>query len=143
MSSIFFLERFWSKVLVKAEDDCWPWLASTINKGYGQMQTGRTVVLSHRLSFELQGCPIEASTILHTCDNRLCCNPKHLKEGSAQDNTADMDIKGRGWWSNFYDRIDKAAIIEEYEAGGISQRQLAKKYGVSQTAIYKIVSRMV
>ena len=31
--------------------------------------------------------------IMHTCDNRLCINPKHLKKGTIQTNNLDRDIK--------------------------------------------------
>lgn len=33
--------------------------------------------------------------IMHTCDNRRCCNPKHLKKGTPKDNSQDMAQKGR------------------------------------------------
>lgn len=33
--------------------------------------------------------------IMHTCDNRRCCNPNHLKKGTPKDNSQDMAHKGR------------------------------------------------
>jgi|SRR5210317_980067 hypothetical protein len=31
--------------------------------------------------------------IMHTCDNRICINPKHLKKGTIQTNNKDRDTK--------------------------------------------------
>lgn len=31
--------------------------------------------------------------IMHTCDNRICINPKHLKKGTIQTNNKDRDKK--------------------------------------------------
>ena len=33
--------------------------------------------------------------IMHTCDNRICINPKHLKKGTIQTNNSDRDRKRR------------------------------------------------
>ena len=34
---------------------------------------------------------------------------------------------------------DKTAIVSEYTRGGVSQRQLAKKFGVTQRTIYNVL----
>jgi len=40
--------------------------------------------------------PIPANVVLrHTCDNRMCMNPNHLKPGTIQDNVKDMVARGR------------------------------------------------
>jgi hypothetical protein len=35
--------------------------------------------------------------VLHSCDNRSCCNPKHFFKGTHLDNQRDKWAKGRGW----------------------------------------------
>jgi len=98
---------FWSKVDRSAgEDGCWPWLYSTTGSGYGQVNMGRNQgpsLRAHRVAYTLHYGSIpdlpngkkHGSCILHTCDNRLCCNPKHLVAGTQADNIADMKRKGR------------------------------------------------
>ena len=33
---------------------------------------------------------------MYSCDNRRCCNPKHLSVGTNRENALDMMRKGRG-----------------------------------------------
>ena len=68
-------KRFWSKVKLSGFDDCWLWTASISKNGYG--------------SFGLNG-----KMILHTCDVRACCNPRHLYLGDVKQNTKDMMDRG-------------------------------------------------
>lgn len=93
--------RFWAKVDQRGRNECWPWLATANNKGYGLIQKqvdGRNGKrLAHRISYELRFGPIDPDIcVLHRCDNPICVNPSHLFLGSKRDNIADMIAKGRG-----------------------------------------------
>ena len=76
-------ERFWAKVDRRGPDDCWEWLASKQNQGYGQFGAGgraRGMVLAHRMAYELANAPIPAGLVIdHLCRNRTCVNPSHLE----------------------------------------------------------------
>jgi hypothetical protein len=91
-------ERFWSKIDKKGENDCWLWTAGRDGVGYGQFKPRSYVrVGAHRFAYELTHGEIPSGLfVCHTCDNRLCCNPKHLFLGAAKDNQQDMARKGRG-----------------------------------------------
>ncbi|MCZ7405141.1 MAG: hypothetical protein O8C67_09460 [Candidatus Methanoperedens sp.] len=45
-------ERFWEKVDIKGNDECWNWLAHSNKGGYGQIGLLYKVVPAHRISWE-------------------------------------------------------------------------------------------
>lgn len=88
-------ERFWG--LVDKTGECWVWLGTKLEKGYGtfRINSPRRKVLAHRFSFELHfGAPSKPQ-ICHSCDNPSCVRPSHLWNGTNADNVADMVEKGR------------------------------------------------
>lgn len=92
------IARFWSKVRVGRDADCWPWQASTDRYGYGQFkgEAYASPRRSHRVAFELAnaGAPPDL-LIRHTCHNPACCNPAHLIAGTPADNHKDREEAGR------------------------------------------------
>ena len=140
-------ERFWEKVDIRGEDECWPWLASTGYSGYGQIWEGKSFLRSHRVAWMLTYGPIpEGMCVLHHCDNPLCCNPTHLFLGTNADNTADMIRKGRSAIGEKQGQSKLTAkqvreIRRRWDAGGIKQRELANEYGVSRGAITGVIYR--
>ena len=75
---------------------CWIWQGATIQSGYGTCKYQGKQKLVHRVSaLVFNGVPLTSEVIMHTCDNRLCCNPEHLEAGTQQENMIDMKSKGR------------------------------------------------
>jgi hypothetical protein len=146
------IARFWAKVDVRGENECWPRRGKPIKGGYTHFwHNGRNVV-AHRVALELKlGRPIkEGMKSLHTCDNPPCCNPGHLWEGTPLDNMRDMIAKGRdNFWlrdkhgpDNMRYRLDpetRASIRERYLQGGVSMKALAHAYGISISTVFNIV----
>lgn len=79
-------ERFWAKV--DTAGNCWKWQGGTTGSGYGYFSPAQSkMVRVHRYSFELANGTIpEGSEIDHTCGNRLCVNPAHLRAISHKQN---------------------------------------------------------
>jgi hypothetical protein len=74
-----FEKRFWSKILVGFDDDCWDWIASVGSHGYGQIRLHGVPVLAHRVVYELvRGRIPEGKSLDHrVCRRKVCCNPYH------------------------------------------------------------------
>lgn len=83
-------------------DACWPWLGGT-GGGNGKSkprpyyQLDGKKWLAYRLVWMLvHGEELPSSKFLcHSCDNSLCCNPKHLSVGDNQSNMDEMVERDR------------------------------------------------
>lgn len=92
----------------------------------------------------------EKPCALHNCpggDNARCCNPDHLWAGNQGENMADKVRKGRHvtptgerHGSARLTAAEVAEIRRLYEAGGVTYRDLATRYGVGQSAVGHIVT---
>lgn len=76
----------------KIVGSCWQWLGCTDGGGYG-MITLRKAKRVHRVSFVLYFGEIQNKMVIdHTCRNRSCFNPEHLREVSRVQNTLENSI---------------------------------------------------
>ena len=141
------IKRFWANINISGEDECWEWLKST-QDGYGRTSFRGITTMAHRIAFQLHhNRDIETGKILlHSCDNRKCCNVKHLREGTHKDNSDDKFAKGRfkpmkGEMNGMAKlNIQKAIEIrEKYATGKYTQSKLAQEYNVGQTDISMVI----
>lgn len=90
------VKRFWSKVVIGKDDECWEWLGSVDAQGRARFSIYKIPVNAARVMYQLTiGDIPEGLCVLHTCDNRGCINPYHLYAGTNQDNVNDRNRKGR------------------------------------------------
>jgi len=102
------------------------------------MSAHRAAYLRHH---NLRWEQIKGRVVRHTCDNPPCINPEHLVLGSHHDNMQDMVKRGRSTSALTEEAVRhiRSSYIprnKEYSA-----RALARKYGVTDTAIRQIVLR--
>jgi hypothetical protein len=81
---------------------------------------------------------------MHACDNPRCINPAHLKEGTVQENVADMDAKerrasgarnGNAKFSDFEIQQMRNAWSE-----GTARKTICQTYGVSNGYLWKLAA---
>ena len=142
-------ERFWEKVEVRGEDECWLWKAS-FQKGYGQIGVkGQSFPeKAHRVSWIIHfgGIP-KSMSVLHDCDTPACVNPKHLSLGTQADNLKDMTWKGRRRHGGAFGERNKSSKLSEERvrkirhlvSQGEKHYRIAKQFGVSRPAISAII----
>lgn len=83
------------KKVKKCSNGCWLWLGKPNKNGYGRYANR----LAHRYIYETKKGPIPEGMVLrHTCHNRLCVSPEHLKIGTKKENYRDMVDAGRAAW---------------------------------------------
>lgn len=148
-SSIFTSQdrgRFWRKVNIKSDDECWLWNACVNKKGYGAFQARKLKItkIAHRIAYLLgYGSLDEDLMVCHSCDTPGCCNPKHLFQGNAKQNSEDMVKKGRSPIGSkqgltTLSEEDVAAIKSCLKTGRFQQKELARKFNVVQQTISRI-----
>lgn len=144
-----FKTNFWSKVDINLPDECWVWTRGTYTSGYGCVYNSITdkVEGTHRTSYQLSHGDIPKGLVVrHKCDNPACVNPSHLETGTDLDNKRDMVERGRSATGSNH---SQAKLTEEqvidirriYNAGGVTQKDLGRRYGLHQTTIRNIVTR--
>lgn len=149
MHSLTIQERFLQKVDRRGDDECWPWLASTFQAGYGLFWMGGRNVNASRAAYELFVGSAGDHEVCHTCDNRWCTNYiKHLFLGTGSDNQQDMLRKGRG--NKRQGETHPEAVLKAWQVNEFKQRcrlalnevkkEYMDKYGVTESALRLIVS---
>lgn len=125
---------------------CWVCTSHKPNVwGYpqGSSKRGRRMIAKVVWS-ESNGVWPDGLSVLHSCDNKLCVNPDHVRPGTAAENSHEMDVRNRSPWGerNGVRRLTplQAREIFELKCTGASQREVGKRFGVSGATVFRIWS---
>lgn len=151
-------ENFWARVVGNRaqRNGCWNWTGATNSTGYGSLTYQGEHCTAHRVAAFLTGlvdsirAPRDRTTsgfILHSCDNRLCCNPSHMRVGTYAENQLEAYARRRRTayrgetHTNAKQTRESVALVRDLSVHGISQEDIAALLGVSQTSISLLLRR--
>lgn len=118
--------------------EVWPYAKTN---GYGVIAIDYTQHRVHRVVLtRYKGpAPADRPQAAHSCGNRACVNPNHLRWASAVENAADRDRHGT---TARFERAGSgkltAADVAFVLASPLSARLLAERFGVHRSQIYRI-----
>jgi len=148
--------RFWRSVRRAGPNECWEWVGKSRLAGYGYISLGGRgagKVLAHRLSWQIHrgelprdGGGYHGAVVMHTCDNRLCVNPTHLRLGTQTENVRDMDAKGRRkvsvrLGSDHHKTTVTEADVRFIRSSKLSNRELGERFSMTRHGIAAIRRR--
>ena len=130
--------EFWRRVAPPDEDGCRIYMGTKDSDGYGAVKSGGKMFKAHRLAFLFShGSIDDALQVQHTCNNRPCCEPIHLIQGTPKQNSEWMVKSGRAV-NNVGEKNPRRKLTEaqavalkgEVRAGG-RPTVIARNYGVT------------
>lgn len=92
------IDRFWEKIRKGDNGSCWPWLRARRNENtYGCFTYKNKRYQAHVFAFMIANNIILSGreiVIRHSCDNKICCNPAHLEDGTQLENVQEAYDRG-------------------------------------------------
>lgn len=120
-------------------DNCVPTPTGLDSYGYGQLRVKGMMMKAHKVAFMLYNDFEVGLVVRHTCDNRMCVNPRHLVSGTVQDNSNDMKERGRSAkQSNVHAKLTWEKV-DTIRRSTKTPEELSREYGVSVKQINRIL----
>lgn len=148
------IDRFWSNIDKRDDDECWLWTGSNVGQGpkksigYGQLWANGRNILAHRLSAMIHfGMFDRRAVVCHTCDVPRCVNPRHLYLGDSKTNAMDRVTHGNQISrrnGNHHatrltqDQVDEICSLYVPGRGG-NAGALASKFGITKDYVSELV----
>lgn len=145
------IAKFWSQVGIRRNiEECWFWHGFVYPIGYGKKRWNGRPDYSHRVAWEISNKQKPQGAIYHTCENRLCCNPAHLRHGTrAEAQQVAWRKSGNTRWRENLSKARYKVLannpipayvgqIREMSQQGFQAKEIAAKVDVSITTVYAI-----
>lgn len=140
-------EYFITSLAVADTDDCipWPFLVNP-SHGYGQLSfRGRNTQAHRAVAITYHGSqPTPKHEVAHSCGNRLCCNPRHLRWATRHENSADKWTHGTMLAGEGHPRakLTEAKVRHARQmAGVVTHDEIAAMFGVSRATVSLAIER--
>ncbi len=140
------LVKFWCRVVVKGENDCWVWTGA-LRKGRAIFRVRGKQFYAARVSYKIErGKDLGRLLGCHECDNKKCVNPKHIFAGTFSENMQDKVRKGLanvpfGARHRKTKLSDKQVLeIIALRKAGETSASIGAKYGVSTNYACRIAN---
>lgn len=136
--------RFLKSIADTKKQECIDWPFARNHEGYPMLSKDGKKFRANRYICEMvSGSPPKAdSHAAHSCGNRACVNPNHIRWATPAENIADKRAHGT---IPMGERVHTAKLsepavreIKKMLARGEKQTAIAAKYGVTKHAISKI-----
>lgn len=122
-------------------DHCVGWPFGHFPAGYGVLRYRGRNRHAHAVAWEISSGSVvpHGLGVLHSCDNRNCVNPRHLRMGSQKENMQDAVLRKR-IVVNRQAKLSPEQVLQ-IRCDTRETRLIAKEYGVSGTHIRRIMTR--
>jgi len=136
--------KFWQRVNKKSPEECWEWQGTINGDGYGVLKFRKAPHTAHRISLFLSGrnTSPEKPMVLHSCHNRRCVNPNHLRPGCSQENEDDKVKASRQCRGSAiaHSKLSEAQVseIRALLTRKLSKQSIANRFCVARQTISKI-----
>lgn len=143
-------ERWLQRHVEHDGDECLIWPFSKHDGGYGLVRVGDKRALAHReMCRRAHGePPSPRHEAAHSCGNGhlACVNPNHLRWDTHQGNMADTlehgtHTRGERQSTHKLTETEVRSIRAIYASGVASQDALARKFGIGQAQVGRIIRR--
>jgi len=146
-------QSFWQRVDMRRGNKCHTWTGPPGDHGYGIVKWNGRVLLAHRVAAWLSGlisdpvrrAPDYTSVVMHSCGNKLCCNPDHLILAKQKDNIQEQYRTGRRKPMCGEDHPSaqltnaQAKEMKQLHKTGASVADLMDRFGVSKWVVQNVI----